>query len=805
MIDDLRGAVRALGRSKALTAVLLVSLALGTGANAAVSGVVHALLLSDPPGVEGAGDLVSIFTSEFGGHRFGRSSHPDVLSVSALPLAREVAAYDDSRFANVRLGALTRRVRIVAVSQSYFSVLRMRPHTGRLLSGSGSPAGPPPAVISVTLAQTAGEPADLIGQILRIGQDAFTVVGIAPPKFRGLNRSRIADVWVPMSAGDSAGDRGERRLAVVARPRTDATALQAQLDALSVQLAAAHPDTNRGAVTDPDAPRALSAFPYSPDEPGSGPGMRLLAGVVLGALALLLASACVNAATLLLSRAVARRREVAVKMALGATRLQLVRQLFAESLVVSLAGGTLGLLFAVWTTASLPALFAPEHADLLDTSLSPLLVSLTIGVSLVAGVLFGIAPAVHGTGAPAALALRADSGGVSEQQGGSGTRAVLIVAQLALSTMLLAATGLLMATLTRALDATSGADARRLAVLSIESPGGTCSSPDPLRGMRFQRALAEALPKTTGVEAVGWAATTPLGSHVVRAYAVQAGALLYDPAELDVNVVTPGYFDALGIALVEGRFFDEADGTRAQPVAIVDEILARRRFGVAAVGQHLMDAEGRAVRIVGVVRTARYRTLQDEPQPTVYRPLRQDYTHCGHLFVRTAGEAAPLLPAIGRALERIDAGVTIARAVTLDHHLSEALVVDRLTTRIVGLCGLIALIMSVIGVYGAMNDTVRRRTREIGLRLALGAGPAQVVRLVGAETLSLSGAGILLGVAGTFALERLAAALADGRLRVDAATLIQMPGVLAVVVLVAAAVPLRRALAVNPTIALRAE
>jgi predicted permease len=492
-------------------------------------------------------------------------------------------------------------------------------------------------------------------------------------------------------------------------------------------------------------------------------------------------------------------------MALGASRSRLIRQLLAESLLISLAAGLLGLLVAVWTTSAIPALFTPDHAELLDTSLNGRLIFLTVGISAIAGALFGIAPAVQGTGAPAALALRADAGGVSECSGGTRFRGLLITAQLALSTVLLIGTALLINSLAQALRGDFGFAARNVAVLGIQNPGGNCSIPDPVRGVRFHRSLAELLPRTEGVESVGWAATPPLGRGNLRPYSVRAGAKIFDRVDLNVNVVTPGYFRTLAVPLIEGRGFDAGDGALAEPVAIVDELLARRQFGPSAVGQHLLDAEGNPIRIVGVVRSGRYRTLQDAPQPTVYLPLAQEHLACGFLFVRTSGDPEALLPLIKGRVTAVDAGVTITRATTVDRHLGEALAIDRLTTTLVGLCGLIALVMGTTGVYGVMSDAVMRRTREIGLRVALGAGRSQVVKLVFAEAVYLTTGGVVLGLAASLGLEQVAAGFVHGLPALDLTTLAATPAVLACVVVVAAVLPLRRALTVNPSIALQAE
>lgn len=804
MLEDLRYAVRSVTRAKGLTAVLVLSLALGIGANATVCAAVYALLIRPPAGVEDADSLVVVYTSEFGGAPFGRTSGPDYLALAAVPAFDAVAAADDNTTANVSFGNVSILVRTAAVTSNYFGVLRMAPQAGRLLTDADNAGIPRAAVISATLAAHFGGIDTVLGQTIDTGSGQFTVVGVTPPKFRGLQASRVTDVWVPMRR-DGEVDRGDRRCFVIGRTDLDPEPLQRQLRALHERLSVQYPETNRGAVMDPEAPRRFTAVDYSMLQPGASTKATVVAAVVVGAVALLLVSVCVNAATLLLSRAMARRRELAVRMALGARRGRLIRQLLAESLLVCLMGGALGLLFAYWMSTALPSLFAPEHAELLETRMDMLLLALTLGFAALAGALCGIAPALQGTDAPATLALRADAGGISEQHGDTRVRGLLITAQLGLSTLLLIGTGLLMSSLGHALEGDLGIAARQVAVLHVQNPGGNCTVFDAARGARFQERVAERLPKTTGVRAVGFAGSPPLGRGARRQYSIQAGATLRDRVDLNVTVVSAGYFRAMGMPIIEGRRFDAGDGARAQPVVIIDELLAHRYLGARAVGQHLLNANGEPRRVVGVVRSGRYRTLQDAPEPTVFLPLTQEYVACGYLFVRTADDPVALLSPITDLVTAVDAGVTITRALTLDRLLSESLVVDRLATTLVALCGIIALLMGAFGVYGVMSDAVRRRTREIGLRMALGAGRPQVAWLVFAEALFLTAAGVFAGMLASLVLGRFAATLVHGLPGVDRLTLTAAPAVLAVVVTLAALVPLRRALAVNPTIALRAE
>jgi predicted permease len=797
----MRHSLRAAARTPGTAAVLLLSLALGTGANAAVYGVMRGLLLAAPAGVQDPSHIVNIFTSEFSGATYGPSSYADYLSVAAETSAfAAVAAIDDRAVENATIGAASAAARVAAVSDSFFTLLNMTADSGILLP---APGASPAAVVSFPLSEQLGGATSIVGKVLEVAGRSYTVVGVTPPRFRGLQVGRECDVWIPMAELPPA--RGDRHLAIVARlaPRSSLSAAEDALRRLSDDLAARYPQTNRGTKDQPDAPRRITPVRYSQLDPSAGDQVRLIAIVIGGASALLLTSACLNVGSLLLSAALARRGELAVKMALGASRERLVRELLTEALFLSVAGGSLGLLFALWTSTAIPALFTVEQAEQLDTGLDASAMLLTVGVATLAGVLFAIAPALQGTSAPAVTALRADAGGISTSRGGSRLRAWLVGGQIALSTALLLATGLAVSSLAQALDAGLGSTTRRVAFVSVELPG---KFGDTVRGVDYRDALIERLSSLASVEAVGWASKLPVSRASKQQFRLEGGSAdVTDTVELETNVVTAEYFRALMLQCVEGRLFEATDTMRAPPVAVVDELLAQRYFGRTAVGGHLIDIKDTRLEIVGVVRTARYRTLQQAPQPTVYYPSSQEYLYQGHAIVRTLAESATLLRSLDRAVSQAGQGARLLQTSTLDAYLADALSVDRLITTLIGVCGLIALAMSAVGIYGVMTDTVRRRTREIGLRVALGARPLQIGRLVFAESMRLAGLGLLGGLTAALAVTSIARMFFYGVPPLNFPTLAAVVAALAVVVGLAAIVPLGRALRVNPNIALRDE
>lgn len=789
-------------RAKALTTVLLVSLGIGTGANAAVFSVVDALLFRPPSGIPDSKDLATIHTSQYDGSPFGPSSGPDFDSIpQSLSAFVSLAAVDDSLRANVQVGEHSQFTRVSAVTPHFFATLGLVPGAGRLPTPSELRENVAVAFISAELWSATGRPA-LEGLTVIIRDRIYRVVGVGPDRFRGLQAARFSDVWIPLF--DVQPSRGERGLAILGRLRKEGSLAEAntQLLALSASLAEQYPESNRGTHLDPESPRRLLAIAYSPLDPAGRAQTTVIAAVVSGAVALLLVSACLNAGTLLLSRGFARRRELAVKMALGAPRGRLVRQLLLESLLIALGGGAIGVLFAMWTMSAIPALFSPQHAAMLDTSLRPSMMLFTVVVACAAGAAFGIAPAFHATSAPAVLALRGDTGGVSEQHGGATLRSVLVAVQLAVSTVLLLATALLIGSLRLALNADATFLSRNVVIVALENPGRFI---DTVRGLRFHRAALETLRKVPVVEKVGWTSVAPLLAAAGGDFRIEAGVGVSEQVELDVTVISGDYFSAAGIALVEGRDFSPADGALTAPVAIVDEPLARRYFGANAAGHHLVDGDGTRYEIVGVVRPRKYRALQESSRTTIYYPLAQHYQAQGHLLIQTRGEAAPHFESLARSLRRIDDAVDIQRVDTLERHLNEALAVERLTTTLVGICGVLALAMAVLGAYGVMNDAVQRRTREIGLRVALGAAHHQVARVVFQGVVVVLAAGLGGGMLLSIAIRQIVRMYVSQVPAFDARTLASAPALLTVIVALAAILPLRRALRVSASIALRAE
>jgi predicted permease len=619
-----------------------------------------------------------------------------------------------------------------------------------------------------------------------------------------------AQFWLPVSMMPESvlRGRGNRGFELVGRLKRGATVgqAQAQVSGVFARLAAAYPETNLGTLERPDQPRPVRVLAHTLIGPGQREGVRSLSWLLFAAVGFVLLIACANVANLLLARAAARRREIAIRLALGASRLRLVRQLVTESLVLALAAGALGLVASLWTSDLLPSFFTGEDISLLDLSVDRRVLLFTLGLSVATGLIFGLVPALQSTRAGLTAGLK-DEGGLAASAGRRfGLRNLLVVAQVALSLVLLAGAGLFVRSLRNAVTYDPGFDAEKLLLATLEIRGQQLSKEE---GARLYQQLQERVVGLPGVGGVTFTRVVPLGGGGQRRNIYIEG---YEPRpgednELNTNVVGHGFFGTMGIPIVEGRDFWAQDTEKSPGVVLVNEELARRYFpGQSAVGKRLRtDSEGPFLEIVGVARTAKYRNLREHPLPFVYIPLAQEYQRGMTLLVRTDGDPLALAPAVNAAMREINKNLPLFNVKTMASHVSAALSADRMIAVMLGLFAAVALALAAVGIYGMLAYSVAQRTREIGIRVALGARRADILRLVVGQgmTLVLFGAAIGLGLA--LALGRLFAGLLFGVSASDAPTLTATTLLLTAVALLACYLPARRATKVDPMVALRYE
>ena len=811
LLQDVRYALRGLARAPGVTLIALLTIALGTGANATVFSFVSALLLRPVPGVVDPGTVVSVFTSDFSSGPYGDSSYPDFESlrvdISAFSL---MAAEKNDSVGVVRVGDLVERVRMSAVTGDYFDLLGLEPVIGRLIAPADTARGAAPAAVishALWMRRFNADPA-VLGSALTVNGSVLTIVGVAPRAFQGLSLGRATELWTPFQPPESTQDsRGDRSLAVIARLRPGATLdeARAQVAATAARLAREYPDTNMGTLTAPSAPRPMTALVHTRIGPEFRGMVATLGAVLMAAVALVLLIACTNVAGLLLSRATARSREIAIRLALGASRQRIVRQLLTESLLLGLSGGVVGLLFSLWTADLLPSFFPADVASTLDASIDLLAFAFIVLLSLLASLAFGLAPAFSAARASNAASLGGSRGSISDARSGNRLRRVLVAAQMAVAVVLLTAAALLVQSLQNALNADPGFGTRDGVVASVDLPEAEFTS---VAGLQYYRAVRERIRTMPGVIDAAFVRTLPRNRGSRRGFRIDG----YEPrpgedTELFINILGEGYIETMQMRMVAGRAFDRRDGADGARVALVNDAFASRYFRGQAVGRRITDSQGTAMEIVGVVRAVENLTPQDPAVPTVYYPLEQSYASHMSLVVRTAGDGRDYVDQVRREAQGVIRTVPVFRVLTLASHLAEAVADTRLAAVLVAVCGAIALLLATIGVYGVLAYAVIRRTREIGVRIALGARSGDVVRLVLGEGFAVAVVGIGLGLgAAALAVRALAAATTlYGVSQADPLTFVAVPASLAGVALLAAVIPMRRALRVDPNMVLRQE
>jgi predicted permease len=807
LLNDIRYAVRTMRRSPGWTSMAVLTLALGTGANTAVFGFVDALLFRPAPGVRAPGGVVTVFTSDYSSGPYGESSYPDFLSIAGGIAAFErTAAEDDSLVAPVRIGDEMERVRISRVSGEYFDVLGLVPNPGRAISEGDAAGAASVAVVSDEFWRRAlGAQLSAIGSIIKVNDKAVTVIGVAPPEFRGLDLGRAIDMWLPLtpqqgSAEEGSEDRGNRGVSIIARlgPGYSRDEAQSQLTALAAQLAREYPRTNLGTLDRPREPRPMTVTRAYRIGPQFRAQVMSLSAVLMGGVGLVLVLACANVASLLLSRATARAREIAVRRALGAGSARLLRQLLTETAVLAFAAAGIGLIVAAWTTDVLPSFFPAAQAALLDSSPGWHVFAYAMGVAALSSVLVGVLPAIRSIRPPLAAALRGHGGDISDRTGGR-LRSGLVSAQVAIACVLLIGAALLVQSVAHTLDADLGMSTRDAVLVSVELP----ATWTPAAGLAYYDDARARIGAVPGVASAAWTRALTLGRTSRRGFHPEGYSHAPgEDRELNVNYASAGYFETLGIPLRDGRTFTAADAADGPRVVVINETLARKYFSGSAVGRHLTDSGQNVLESVGVVGDTKYLTVAEAPPPLVYYPLTQEYLTRMTLVVRTALPSDRLREAVRRELRAVNADAAVFATTTLRAHVQTALGAARLTASQVSVCGVLALVLAVIGLYGAVAYLVARRTREIGVRIALGATPDRVLTLVVGQGLWIAGAGIAAGVVCAALAARAVPLGLYGVTPLDPRTYAAVTVVLLSTAALAAFVPACRAVRIDPARAL---
>ncbi len=809
LLRDLRHAVRMLARRPVFTLVIIGTLALGIGLNTAVFSAVDALILRPLPGVDRPNDLLQLYR-KWPGSEHGSNSPAHYIDVRdrTKDVFSNVAAWS-IEVLNLSADGQPRRIFGMIASANYFTMLGVVPRQGRLFVPEEDVGEGAHRIVVLShkgWVDSFGRDPNVLGRSILLNGIGYTVVGIAPEEFRGTMPIITPTLWMPFTqiaearpgSNNSFQTRGNNFLNVIARPAAgvSAGAIQGRLEAVSQQLREEYPDSYRDA--------SISIVPQS--EAGFHPEVRDaqygLTSIVMAVVVLLLLIACVNVANLLLAQARERTREMAIRLGLGAKRSVIIRQLLTESVLLSIVSGAIGVVLAWWAIGLANQIRLPVVVDMtpgLEVNTTVLL--FTLGVSVLTGLVFGLAPALQATRPDLIPALKGES-----PSGGSRSRLTrgLVVTQVALSIILLVSAGLFLRNLEHATQVDKGFDSSNLLIADFD-PG--LQGYSRARSEQFYQQLTERIRANPAVAGVALINDVPLGIGNSD-WGVQIPGYMPQPTErmsIDVAIVSPDYFSVMGTRLTAGREFRATDDSSAARVMVINQRFVDRFWpGQDAIGRTVRTS-GRDYTVIGVVPTGKYRRLGEPPTAFMWLPQSQAWQSGMSLHIRTSGDPLALSSLVRSEVASLDANLPVSNIRSMEQHLGIALLPARIAGSVLGLFGVLGLFLASIGIYGVMSGAVVQRTREIGIRIAIGAAGSAIVRLLVREGLVLVGIGTGIGLVGALAASRLIRGMLYGGSGIDPATFTAVPLILGAVALLAIWIPSRRASTVDPIEALRRE
>lgn len=803
LFKDIRHGVRSLLRQPAFTIVAVVTLALGIGANTAIFSLVNAVLLRALP-FQNPEQLVSVGKAPGEGGLPGLAGYQYLAWKEKSTSFDGLAAHTDNNFNLIGNGE-PERISCAQVTASLFPTLGVQPLLGRtFLPEEDRPGQDQVAIVSEGFWQRRyGRDASLLGSTIQLNDKNYTVVGVMPASFRFPGEFEI---WLPLALDPIRETQGDffSLVEIIGRLKPDVMVQQAQteLNLISQQ-----------ASTQLKDPVPVSSLEIHPLHQQLVVGVRLTLLVLWGAVALVMLLACANVANLMLARTVARRRELAIRAAVGARRWQLVRQLLGESLLLGILGGAFGLLLAIWGVSAIASLvpegFASSVHNLNAIDLDWRVFGFTLALSLSMAVVFGIFPALSGSKPDLLRVLRESSTRNLMSLGLRSMRGWLVVTELALALILLLGAGLLVRSFRQLTAVDLGFNRENVLMARLSLPRSVYRT-EP-QTAAFYRQLIERVKALPGVESTGTINHTPLSGFGVIVFTGIEGQPPPDREKdppIGIGAVSPGYFRTLQIPLISGRDYDERDRADAPKVAIVNQAFAQRYFPAGDVlGKRVGFGckDGLCTTIVGVVGNVKQESITADVSPEIYVPFDQMPMNGMTLFIRTNGNPGDLAGALRSEVLAIDKNQPLYNVKTLDQRVVETIAFSRSLMLLFSGFALLALVLACVGIYGIVSYSVSQRTREIGIRMALGARAADVLRLVLKNGMTLVISGIVIGVAGALALTRFLTTLLFGVTPTDALTFVVVSLVLIGVALIACLIPARRATKVDPLEALRYE
>ncbi len=814
MIGDIRYAVRMLLKSPAFLVVAFLAIALAIGVNTTIFGVVNTLLLRPLP-VGHSEALVQIYTQDARNGRAPNSylNYRDFAEENTVFTGIAAYQFVPLGFAN---GTETTNIFAQMVSGNYFSLLQVTPMLGRGFSPEedSTPNAYPVTVLSQRFWKKIGGDEDIIGKTVTLNGRKFTVIGVAPANFCGTDVGVSPDLWVPMAmrawvtpgTQDWYENRRALMLNLIARlkPSVSLSKAEAQMKTVALQLREAYPEFNE------DRTVALVSLEAAKTQSFAGPGnenaIQNVSVLLLVAAGSILLIACANVANLLLARATTRQREMAVRLALGAGRGRILRQLLTESVLLALLGGIGGVVLAYWLGDVLLALLPATPLPLaLDPSPDLRVLSYAFLLALISGVIFGLAPAFQMArwDLTQGLRERASTGASSGSRWNA--RNILVVAQIAVSLLLLIGSGLFLKAFHRAQAIDPGFRTKDLGLITIDLNLAGYNSARSLQTVRDVLEKLRRSPQVLGADVGEW---VPLGFGGVGKTIFVEGrdsASELNRRFANAGAITPSYFDTLGISFLKGRKFTEADMKKgAAHVAIINEAMARQLWpGEDAIGKRFRFFQSEPVEIVGLAKDVKASSIGETPAAMVYLPLTEPPKGAITIFIHTAGAPGPMLAEAHRIVRNIDSQIPISYEKTIADHMAFALWPSWMGAVLLGAFGLLALVLASMGVYGVMAYSVSQRTRELGIRIALGAQASQVVRLVLRQGMGIAVVGLFIGLLAAFMATRLLVALLYGVNPNDPLVFSAVTILLALAAYAACYFPARRVVKINPVIALR--
>jgi putative ABC transport system permease protein len=802
--QDLAYAIRSLRKNAAFTATAVVTLALGIASTTAIFSVVRSVLLEPLP-FPGSERIVVPQSHNTRTNDYWSVTYADFMDWRENNVFDKVAVLQPTQM-DLTGPADPVRIEAVAVSPQFFGALGIAASKGRVLQQVDYPPDAARAiVISDRLWRTQfGGRNDIVGFAVEMGGIKRPIVGVLPA---GARWPLDADVWIPMRFTTEQDPDLQRRdnyiFTAVARLKRGVTSEQtrASMATLAARIAADQPNIRKDVTT---VPTPILEWALGSTTPKA-------LWMLLGAVGLLLLIGCVNVANLQLARATGRQRELAVRTALGASRLRLVRQMLVESLSLGVAGGAAGVLLATWLVKLIIAVAPADVPRILTARLDWTALAFALVLSVGVALLFGMVPAIHAARSDPSHAFGEGGTRQSASRAGSRARRTLVVLELALSVVLLVGAGLALRSISKLRHVNTGFDTHNVLTASISLPGIRFDKRSKVVDFLYQ--LRDRLAATSAVEAVGIASASPLGGggfYLGRMMVAQGrDASPANEVEINWNVTTPGYFAALRIPILRGRDFTTRDDSTSPPVMIVNEKFAKSMFPHEdPLGKRAMSSRDEKVyrEIVGVVRDVKYYGASDSARALVWVPYAQGNAwRQGIVTLRTRSNPLDALVTLKRELRGLDAGIALANVTTMDETMARSMAGDRLVAILLGAFAGLALVLAAIGIFGVLSYTVAQRTHELGIRVALGAQRSDVLRLVVGETMPLITLGVAIGLLAALGITRFLRALLYEIQPTDPATFVAVAAVLGVVGVAAALLPARRAARVDPVIALRSE